>query len=150
MKKLTFLTLLVLLLALAAAVPAEAGGPPDKGEFDGQVDFVVVNCADVGAYAFQVRDQITYHTTYSLISREDDYWKSEEHESGLDVMYNASHPELSVSGTYHMTNHIERYTGPLCPTTWDCMIRNRTGVLWQVELPGAKRSIEHGVGLRRS
>ncbi len=137
MKKLAALTLLALLLSLLAAVPAEAGGPPEKGEKSGEEDSFVVDCAPYG-YQFELWDHATWHLFYTFIGKGDVYWMSEEHGAGVDNVYNKSYPERMVTGPFIVDNHIEEYSGPLCPTTWPCMIRDVTGVFWHIRLPDGK------------
>ncbi len=128
MRRLTVL-LLVLLITLAAALPASADKPEYWYDQDFDVEYPAVNCADYGFDFWAVVRAQGHESELPYFDKAGTLVRTLYQSSGVDTVYNSAHPESRVSGPFSYSVHVEM-TGE---NTW---IRRYTGTVWNVQVPG--------------
>lgn len=129
MKGLT-IVLLVVLLGVMAAVPAQADKPLRVVEDDYDLTFEVVDCG-----GYQVMDRAAGHASYTFNPDDKGFWKLEWHNRGVDHMFSSAAPDAVVEGHYGFgcTARGHDFWGeePLLIDKCKCH-----GVIWNIQMPG--------------
>jgi hypothetical protein len=134
MKRFTVL-LLVLLLTLAATIPAHADKPMVWADFDFVSDWPYVDCRVLGqGYNFTIwinqhghEKQTAYYDSNGNVVRlliDND---------GLGYLYNENNPSFSIPNTYHITGHhdVVSQANPYLG------IYRATGLIYSLQMPGS-------------